>query len=226
MQTFRAGRIVLALDPVLHGPALRRLASQHGASLFLVLLAALRALLARYTGQPDSRILQLRDCQSHHREVEDLVGFFVNTVVLRTQVHDRDRFVDLLAREKECSFAAYAHQDAPFEMIIESLGIERSLNRMPLIQVMCVDHEEDASIGELSGLATEVLQSDVQVADFDLTVETRERKGTREITVTYNDDLFSREEAFGTIPIISSASMFVYHTRSGSISQNSRMCSR
>ena len=188
--TYRGGRIELALDAELTR-RLRALAHRSGATLFMVLLAALRALLARYTGQRDlciATVVANRD----RREIEGVIGMFVNTLVLRGSVHGRDRFVDLLARERDLALAAYAHAHAPFERVVDALGLERRLDRVPLIQVMCVDQGDTTGEAVLPGVLTEPFRIDLEIENFDLSLDTCERAGVREVTIGYNAELFDR----------------------------------
>jgi amino acid adenylation domain-containing protein len=192
--TYHAKQIGLTLDPDL-AAGLRELARRNGATLFMVLIGALRVLLARYTSETDICI-GTAIANRGHREIEGLVGFFVNTMVLRGRVGARDRFVDLLARERELALAAYANQDAPFELVVNALGLERSTNRMPLIQVMCVDQGEVAR-EDLSGVTVEPFRIGLALEAFDLALDTSEHAGRREITIRYNVELFDHETVVG-----------------------------
>jgi amino acid adenylation domain-containing protein len=194
VQTFRGGRLERSLDVELTG-RLRALAHHHGATLFMVLLAALRALLARTTGQRDLCIgtaVANRD----RAEIEGLIGMFINTLVLRGSVHAGDRFVDLLARERDLTLAAYAHAHAPFERVVEALGLPRSIDRMPLVQVMLVDQGDVTGQAALPGPAPVVIepfQIDLAITPIDLAFDTHERAGVCELTVSYDADLFDRD---------------------------------
>ncbi len=191
VQTYRSGRVDIVLDPELCS-ALNKLAVRHNATRFMVMLAALRTLLARYSGQ-DDLCIGTPIANRTRREVEGVVGFFVNTLVLRGQVREGDRFVDVLSREIANTLAAYRHHETPFEMIVDSLGIERSLNRRPLIQVMLLDQGDVTGEGELPGLSREPFRIALEPADFDLSVDLHDRAGVHELTVVYNDDLFDRD---------------------------------
>ncbi|HEX3129772.1 MAG TPA: amino acid adenylation domain-containing protein, partial [Thermoanaerobaculia bacterium] len=123
----------------LSGEPLRKLARSQGATLFMVLLAAFQAWLHRYSGQPD--ILVGTPVANRGRtEIEGLIGFFVNSLVMRGRIEppgaSRLSFLDLLAHVRSTALAAYAHQDVPFERLVEELGVERSLSHTPLFQVM------------------------------------------------------------------------------------------
>src|SRR6185312_2977781 len=130
---------------------LRHLAQREGVSQFMVLLAAWQLLLWRYSGQGDV-VVGTPIANRNRREIEGLIGFFVNTLVLRTAVAGGDSFRDLLARVREVTLGAYAHQDLPFEKLVEELEPERSLSRTPLFQVMMELQNTPAPQLELSGL--------------------------------------------------------------------------
>jgi amino acid adenylation domain-containing protein len=186
-QTFRVGRVALALEPEL-ATALRDLGHRHGATVFIVVLGALRALLARYCGQRDMCIGTTTANRDHHL-LERLIGSFANTVVLRGHVDRNDRFTDLLVREREIVLSALAHQDAPFDQVVKALHIERSVNRMPLLQVMCDYQNEIGSVETLPGLTVEPVHRDHGGSPWDLSVSVRD--GARiELGVDYNVDLF------------------------------------
>jgi len=194
IQTFRGGRFERSLDAELTG-RLCALAHHHGATLFMVLLAALRALLARYTGQRDLCIgtaVANRD----RAEIEGLIGMFVNPLVLRGSVHAGDRFVDLLARERDLTLSAYAHAHAPFERVVDALGLPRSTHRMPLVQVTLVDQGDVTGQTALPGPAPVIIEPfpiDLAITPVDLAFEMHERAGVCELTVSYNADLFDRD---------------------------------
>ncbi|MCA9901977.1 MAG: hypothetical protein KC433_27550, partial [Anaerolineales bacterium] len=114
---------------------LQAVARQEGATLFMATLAAFKALLARYTGQ-DSVVVGSPVANRNRAEIEGLVGFFVNTLALHTDVSDAPTFRQLLARVKEGALGAYDHQDVPFEKLVEELQPERSLNYNPIFQTL------------------------------------------------------------------------------------------
>jgi len=148
---------------------LRRLGQRHNATLFMVLLAAFKALLYRYTGQRDLRI-GVPNANRNRVETEGLIGFFVNTQVLRTELDGRWSFVRLVEAVRETSLEAQAHQDLPFEQLVEVLQPERSLAHSPLFQVL-FNHLWETDIRklqELPGLRFEGFGSSHATTKFDL----------------------------------------------------------
>jgi amino acid adenylation domain-containing protein len=136
VQTFRGGSVPFALPADL-GRAIRALAQAEGASPFMVLLAALQVLLARWSGQDDISVGTYTGSRGR-AELEDLIGFFINTLVLRTDLADGPGFRALLRRVRETTLGAFAHQDLPFEKLLDALRVERDLSHTPLFQVLLV----------------------------------------------------------------------------------------
>src|SRR5690349_22611156 len=125
---------------------LRELSRREGVTLFMTLLSGWQTLLARYSGQWDLNI-GTPIANRTRGEVEDLIGFFVNTLVLRSRMKPEASFREQLQQVREVCLGAYAHQDVPFEMLVEELQPERHLSRSPLFQVMFV--LQNAPLGEL-----------------------------------------------------------------------------
>jgi non-ribosomal peptide synthetase component F len=134
VQSFRGAVQPLAL-PARLTAALRALSRTEGTTLFMTLLAAFQSLLARYSGQDDI-VVGTPIAGRNRAELEPLIGFFVNSLVLRSDLSGNPSFRELLARVREVALAAYAHQDLPFEMLVEDLQPERDASRNPLFQVM------------------------------------------------------------------------------------------
>ncbi|MBW4417621.1 MAG: amino acid adenylation domain-containing protein [Myxacorys californica WJT36-NPBG1] len=147
--------------------ALNRLSRETGATLFMTLLAALKTLLYRYTGQED--VVVGTDVANRNRaETEALIGFFINILVLRTSLQGNPSFRELLDRVREVALGAYAHQDLPFSKIVEHLQPERHLNQTPLFQVLFVLQNAPMPPLELPGLTLTPLEAENHASKFDL----------------------------------------------------------
>ena len=171
--------------------ALRRQANAQGGTLFTALLAAFEALLFRYTGQSELRI-GVPIAGRNRAEVQDIVGFFINTQVLCARVDGRMPFTELLAQTRAMAFDAQANPDLPFEKLVEALRPERSLNTQPLFQVMFNHLKMDRGALEgWPGLTVQRLDFDQAEAQFELTLDTRELgDGRVEACFTYAKELF------------------------------------
>ncbi|MCF4994542.1 amino acid adenylation domain-containing protein [Pseudomonas syringae] len=192
MPSYRGTRHEFAIDGAL-AEQLRSAAQQHGVTLFMLLLGAFNVLLHRYTGQQDIRV-GVPIANRNRDEIEGLIGFFVNTQVLRTQLHGQTRVADLLRAVKETSLGAQAHQDLPFERLVEALKLERSLSHTPLFQVMYNHQPQVADITTVStasGLALGMIEWQSRTTQFDLTLDTYEKAGKLHAALTYANDLFS-----------------------------------
>ncbi|MFL6253473.1 MAG: amino acid adenylation domain-containing protein, partial [Pyrinomonadaceae bacterium] len=171
---------------------LRELSRREGATLFMTLLAAFDVFLARYTGQADI-VVGSPVAGRNRTEVEGLIGFFVNTLVLRADLSGDPTFRELLARVRETALGAYAHQDVPFEKLVEELQPVRDLSRSPLFQVMFVLQNRAVETLELPGLKLTTLSSERGAAKFDLTVTLEETTDELEGSFEYNSDLFDEQ---------------------------------
>jgi amino acid adenylation domain-containing protein len=170
-----AGRESFVLPAGLTG-RLKALGQSEGATLFMVLLAAFQALLARSTGQADVAVgtpVAGRD----RTELEGLIGFFVNTLVMRTDLGGNPGFRELLARVRETALAAFAHQQIPFEKLVAELSPERSLARTPFFRAMFVLMNGEGSPLEIPDLAVTPFEAGAGAAKFDLTLSLREMGG-------------------------------------------------
>ena len=182
-----AARHSLRLDKVL-GDALRRVAQAHDATPFMLLLAAFQALLQRYTGQSDLRI-GVPNANRPRLETQGLIGFFINTQVLRGLVETRQPFAALLAQAREATLGAQAHQDLPFEQLLEAFPQAREHG---LFQVMFNHQQRDLSaLRRLPGLLADELPWHSREAKFDLQLHSEEdRNGRLTLSFDYADELF------------------------------------
>ncbi len=168
---------------------LRGLGRGEGATLYMTLLAALMVLLHRWSGQDDVAVGS-PVAGRHPAGVEGLIGFFVNTLVLRGRPCGRLRFRDLLRQVRKSCLAAYAHQELPFEKLVEALVPERDLARSPLFQVLLVLHDAPAEAMALPGLTLSSFELGVHRAPFDLTLALSEEDGVLAGLLSYDTDLF------------------------------------
>ncbi|MEJ0096572.1 MAG: amino acid adenylation domain-containing protein [Methylocella sp.] len=168
---------------------LNALARQAQATLFMTLAAAFNVLLSRYAGQDDICV-GTSIANRPRPEVEGLIGFFVNTLVLRTRLAGNPSFKDLLMQVRSTALAAYAHQDVPFEQLVEELKPQRHLSHAPLFQVMLVLQNAPMEALRLPGLRLEGVEAGSETAKFDLTLMAAEREDELRATLTYNTSLF------------------------------------
>ncbi|HLZ53309.1 MAG TPA: amino acid adenylation domain-containing protein, partial [Verrucomicrobiae bacterium] len=171
---------------------LNALARQEGVTLFMLLLAAFETLLHRYTGQEDM-LIGTPIAGRTTVETEPLVGFFLNTLVLRGDVSGDPTFPELLQRVRKTALAAYAHQELPFEKLVDTLQPARDLSRSPLFQVMFILQNEPLQSLELAGLKLTPLRVHSGTAKFDLMLSLEESAGGLGGFIEYNTDLFDAE---------------------------------
>ncbi|MFF3786140.1 non-ribosomal peptide synthase/polyketide synthase [Streptomyces sp. NPDC001933] len=188
------GHLAIELDAELHA-GLVRLGREHGASVYMVLQAALASLLDKLGAGTDIPVGSLIAGRTD-QVLDDLIGFFVNTLVLRTDTSGDPSFAELLGRVRENALGAYAHQDLPFEHVVEALNPSRSLTRQPLFQVLLALQNVPRTEFALSGLAAEIVLVRTPTAMFDLGFHLLERGGTGGQAegiigrVEYSTDLF------------------------------------
>ncbi len=187
VQTFRGAALPFNLSKEL-AQALKTLSRREGVTLYMTLLAAMQLLLARYTGQDD--ILTGTPIANRRGEIEGLIGFFVNTLVLRTDVSGDPIFSELLQRVRETALGAYAHQDVPFETLVEVLQPERSMSYTPLFQVLFVLQNAPREELKLPGLTVDLLDVDSGTAKFDLMFSLEESEQGLEGVCEYSTELF------------------------------------
>lgn len=174
---------------------LRSLAKQHGATLFMTLLASFQALLYRYSGQTDIRV-GVPIANRNRVETERLIGCFVNTQVLKADVNGQMLFSDLLRQVRHTALQAQAHQELPFEQLVEALQPQRSLSHHPLFQVMYNHQSNVAAVETLhpgSGLVLKRIEWQSRVTQFDLSLATQEQSDGLTAALVYATDLFDAE---------------------------------
>ncbi|HHG6052227.1 TPA: condensation domain-containing protein [Pseudomonas aeruginosa] len=193
LPSYRGARHELQLPQAL-GRQLQALAQREGTTLFMLLLASFQALLHRYSGQDEIRV-GVPVANRNRVETERLIGFFVNTQVLRADLDTQMPFLDLLQQTRVAALGAQSHQDLPFEQLVEALQPERSLSHSPLFQAM-YNHQNLGSAGrqslaaQLPGLSVEDLSWGAHSAQFDLTLDTYESEQGVHAEFTYATDLF------------------------------------
>ncbi|HEV2148046.1 MAG TPA: amino acid adenylation domain-containing protein, partial [Longimicrobiaceae bacterium] len=177
------------------GPAgaLRALARREGATLFVVLLAGWQALLARYSGQTDV-VVGVPVAGRSEPELEGLVGFFLNTLALRTDLSGDPAFREVTARVQEAMVGVYAHQDLPFERLLEALPVERSLGWTPVFQAMFNLINVPETPLSIPGLEVESLPAGGISSRSDVTLHAVEREEEIHFTLAYDAGLFEAEQ--------------------------------
>jgi len=191
VQTFKGAQAKLVFSQTLK-KQLKNLSRQQGVTLFMTLLTAFKILLYRYTGQTD--ILVGSPIANRNRaEIESLIGFFVNVLVLRTDLSGDLSFQDLLARVKSTALEAYVHQDLPFEKLVEELQPSRDLSYNPLFQVMFVLQNVPKPNLSLSDVSVSYEEGYNGTSKFDLTLFMEDSEQGLVATCEYNRDLFNAD---------------------------------
>ncbi|MHC5915817.1 MAG: amino acid adenylation domain-containing protein, partial [Nostoc sp.] len=188
VQTYQ-GAVQSLMLPQTLSASLKELSHQQGVTLFMTLLAAFGTILHRYTGQEDI-LIGSPIAGRNQVETEGLIGFFVNTLAIRTQLSGNPSFRQLLSQVREVTLGAYAHQDLPFEKLVEELQPERNLSHSPLFQVMFAFHNTPRELWELPGLTITPLKVHSGAAKFDLTLDLEETSSGIKGGIEYNTDLF------------------------------------
>ncbi|WP_255653948.1 non-ribosomal peptide synthase/polyketide synthase [Corallococcus sp. EGB] len=188
--TFRAHTVDASLSRPL-SDAVKELARKEGVTPFMVLLAAWQVVLARHAGQDDVSV-GTPIAGRQRAETEGLIGFFVNTLVLRTRVEGGGSFRELLGQVRETTLGAYAHQDVPFEKLVEALQPARDLSRHPLFQVMLAFQQDSLPELKLPGLALRAVPLDSGAVKFDLSLNLSETAEGFTGTLISAADLFHR----------------------------------
>jgi len=190
VQTFRGASHSFFLPRALY-EAVQSLCQREGVTPFMALLSAFEVLLYRYSGQRDL-LVGTPVANRQHVETEGLVGCFANTLVLRGELSDSQTFAELLRATRASSLEAFAHQDVPFEHLVDELQAQRDMSRNPLFQVMFVLQNTPMGDMRLRGLTLELLKADNRTAKFDLWLSITEGDEPF-VTMEFNTDLYRRD---------------------------------
>jgi amino acid adenylation domain-containing protein len=188
IQSFRGAGGKLIISPELTAQ-LKAMARREGVTFFMLLLAAFDVLLYRYTGENDI-VVGTPIANRNRVEIEGLIGFFVNMLVLRTDLSGAPTFRELLDRVRTVAFEAYAHQDMPFEKLVEHLHPERNMSRHPLFQVLFQLGNAPMHEASVSGLLFESVHVDKDTTQFDLSLDLIETDDGLAVMAEYSTDLF------------------------------------
>ncbi|MBN1481964.1 amino acid adenylation domain-containing protein [candidate division KSB1 bacterium] len=191
VQSFHGDTLGRVLSPELSRATIA-FSRQEGVTLFMTLFAAFATLLYRYSNQDDFNI-GTPIANRNRSETEGLIGFFVNNLVLRCRFDERPTFLELLQQVRRTALEGYAHQDIPFEMLVERLQPERDLSHSPLFQVVFVMQNTPMSGLELPGLSMAPVDSENKTAKFDLSLQAAESPDGISLEFEYNTDLFKPE---------------------------------
>jgi amino acid adenylation domain-containing protein len=189
VQSFRGARRSFKV-PLDLSEALKSISRREDVTLYMLLLAAFKVLLSRYSKRDD--VVVGTDIANRNRsEIEPLIGFFANQLVLRTDLSGNPTFRELLSRVREVTLGAYAHQDMPFERLVEELQPQRDLSRNPLFQVMFILQNNPMPSLEIGELALEPIEVSETTTAFDITLAlTQSAQGELSGSVRYSTDLF------------------------------------
>ena len=190
-QTYEGANVQFVVSEELTS-SLNALCKSQGVTLFMVLVATLQVLLHRYSSQDDICV-GTPIANRIRPELESLIGCFVNTLAIRSEVTGNLTFTSLLKQVQQHLTAAYDHQDIPFERLVDELGVAREMSHTPLFQVMFVLQNAQANFLQLPGLNIELLPEESKTSKFDLTVNLREEKSCILGDWEYRTDLFREE---------------------------------
>ncbi|MEC1790046.1 surfactin non-ribosomal peptide synthetase SrfAA [Bacillus vallismortis] len=193
VQSFEGDRVSIKLDAGLKD-RLHRLAEQSGATLYMVMLSAYYTLLSKYTGQDDI-IVGTPSAGRNHSDTEGIIGMFVNTLAIRSEVKQDETFTQLIARVRKQVLDAFSHQDYPFEWLVEDLNIPRDVSRHPLFDTMFSLQNATEGIPAVGDLSLSVHETNFKIAKFDLTVQARETDEGIELDLDYSTKLFKQSTA-------------------------------
>ncbi|MEM1319027.1 MAG: amino acid adenylation domain-containing protein [Bacteroidota bacterium] len=192
IQSTRGDQLRISIDRV-KTDRLLQLAQANNATLFMVVMGLIKVLLHRYSGQNDICV-GTPIANRRYQDLEPLIGFFANTLALRSDLSDQPSFLQLLEQIRTNTLAAYANQDVPFEQIVDRVVKERDLSRTPLFQVLLIlQNTPDTPIFDLAELELNPLPHQSDTAKFDLTMGVMETPEGLKIKIVYCTDLFRHE---------------------------------
>ncbi len=191
VQTFQGGYHSFVLSPTL-SQAVKTLGRQESCTLFQTLLAAFQIVLSRYTGQHDL-VVGSPVANRNQVELENMMGFFTNTLVLRSDLSGNPTFLEVLDRVREMTADAYSHQELPFEKLLDELQTRRDLSYNPLVQVLFALQNSSDSDLKLTGLNVSPLHFSNGTTKFDLSLELAETEAGLAGNIQYSLDLFDEE---------------------------------
>ncbi|SFN78976.1 HxxPF-repeated domain-containing protein, partial [Izhakiella capsodis] len=193
VQTYQGGQVPVQFNESLVS-SLQKVSQYHGTTLFMTLLAGWSVVLSRLSGQKDI-VIGTPIANRPQRELEGLIGFFVNTLALRININRCKTVKDLLAEVRQQTLDAYTHQEVPFDKVVEALQSERSLNHSPVFQVMLALNNTPQKHLKLSGLELSLIEQQHDSAHFDLTLSLAEDAGKITGYLEYSSDLFEHHTA-------------------------------
>ncbi|MCG1040810.1 MULTISPECIES: non-ribosomal peptide synthetase [Burkholderiaceae] len=188
--SFAGAQVPIRIDAQTTG-ALKRVSQAHGATLFMTVLAAWSAVLSRLSGQ-DDLVIGTPSANRNHYQIEPLIGFFVNTLALRMDLSGKPNVTQLLERVRRTTLDAQAHQDLPFEQVVEIVQPPRRLEHTPLFQVMFAWQNSETAAWNLPGLAVQSMELDYDVVKFDLELGLYEAGEEIVGSLSYATALFDR----------------------------------
>ncbi|GMX65464.1 hypothetical protein Elgi_47340 [Paenibacillus elgii] len=191
VRSFSGGTLSFAIDSR-QTDGLKRLGSQTGATLFMVLLAAYTTLLSKYSGQEDM-IVGTPIAGRPHADLQPMIGMFAGTLALRSCPAGEKTFLDYLQEVKELALRAYENQDYPFETLVEKLNVKRDLSRNPVFDTMFVLQNTETVAPGFTSLRVSPHESEHPIVKFDLTFTAAEEAGGIAFSIEYGDRLFKRE---------------------------------
>ena len=185
------GAVVDVVLPAVVADGIHALCRREGVTPFMVLLTAYQSVLSRWSGQNDVVVGTAIANRTRH-ELDHVVGFFVNTLAMRTSFEREASFVDVLRRVKHTAVSAYAQQDVPFERLVDALNVPRDMSRTPIFQAMFVLQSTDSETLAVKDLAFSPERAPLDVAKFDLLLEVLEDRGGFRGTLEYDVALFDQ----------------------------------